>query len=137
MKNKAPLILTAALLALGIPVMSSHGDDKAALKKLMTKKLENAQKVLEGMAINDYDLVAKHAGDLIQISKAVEFRVLKTPQYEMNSNDFRRAAETMIQQAKAKNTDGIALAYVDMTLSCVRCHKHVREVRMASLDVDY
>jgi len=55
----------------------------------------------------------------------------------MNSNDFRRAAETMIQQAKAKNTDGIALAYVDMTLSCVRCHKYVREVRMASLDVDH
>jgi len=136
MKN-APFIVTAALLLLAIPVMSSHGEDKAALKKLMTKKLENAQKVLEGLAINDYDMVAKHADELIQISKAAEFRVLKTPQYEMNSNDFRRAAETMIQQAKAKNTDGIALAYVDMTLSCVRCHKHVREVRMASLDVDH
>jgi cytochrome c556 len=136
MKN-APFIVTATLLLLAIPVMNSHGEDKGALKKLMTKKLENSQKVLEGLAINDYDMVAKHADELIQISKAAEFRVLKTPQYEMNSNDFRRAAETMIQQAKAKNTDGIALAYVDMTLSCVRCHKHVREVRMASLDVDH
>jgi len=133
MKN-APCIVTAVLLLLGIPVVSSHGEDKTALKKLMMKKLENAQKVLEGLSLNDYDLVAKHADDLIQVSKAAEFRVLKTPQYEMNSNDFRRAAETMIQQAKAKNTDGIALAYVDMTLSCVRCHKYVREVRMASLD---
>jgi cytochrome c556 len=135
MKN-ALFIMTAALLLLAIPVMSSHGEDKNALKKLMTKKLENAQKVLEGLAINDYDMVAKHADELIQVSKDVEFRVLKTPQYEANSNDFRRAAETMIQQAKAKNTDGIALAYVNMTLSCVRCHQHVREVRMASLDVD-
>jgi len=135
--KKAPFIVTAALLLLGIPVMSSHGEDKNALKKLMTKKLENAQKVLEGLAINDYDLVAKHADELIQVSKAAEFRVHKTPQYEASSNDFRRAAETMIQQAKAKNTDGIALAYVDMTLSCVRCHKHVREVRMASLDEDH
>jgi len=134
---KTSFILTAALLALAIPVLSSHGEDQGALKKLMTKKLENSQKVLEGLALNDYDLVAKHAAELIQISKAAEFRVLKTPQYELNSNDFRRAADTMIQQAKAKNSDGIALAYVDMTLTCVRCHKHVREVRMASLDVDH
>jgi len=136
MKN-ASFIATAVLLFLGIPVVSSHGeDDKNALNKLMMQKLENAQKVLEGMALNNFDLVAKHADELIQISKAAEFHVIKSPQYEMNSNDFRRAAETMIQEAKAKNIDGIALAYVDMTLSCVRCHKYVREVRMASLDVD-
>jgi glutamate/tyrosine decarboxylase-like PLP-dependent enzyme len=134
-KNKTPLILTAALVAVCIPVLSSHGED--GLKKLMAKKLENSQKVLAGLALNDYDLVAKHADELIQISKAAEWRVLKTPQYEANSNDFRRAAETMIQQAKAKNTDGIALAYVDMTLTCVRCHKYVRETRMARLDVDH
>jgi cytochrome c556 len=136
MKN-APFIVTATLLLLAIPVMNSNGEDKDTLKKLMTKKLENTQKVLEGLAINDYDMVAKHADELIQISKSAEFRVMKTPKYEVNSNDFRRAAETMIQQAKAKNTDGIALAYVDMTLSCVRCHKHVREERMTSFDVDH
>jgi hypothetical protein len=134
MKNA--FVVIASLLLLVIPGASSHGDDQAALKKLMVKKLENAQKVLGGMTTNNYDEVAKHADELIQISKAVEFRVLKTPQYEMNSNDFRRAAETMIQQAKNKNTDGVALAYVDMTLSCVRCHKYVREVRMTSLDLD-
>jgi cytochrome c556 len=135
MKN-ALIVIASLLLLLCIPGASSHGDDQAALKKLMVKKLENAQKVLGGMTTNNYDEVAKHADELIQISKAVEFRVLKTPQYEMNSNDFRRAAETMIQQAKNKNTDGVALAYVDMTLSCVRCHKYVREVRMTSLDLD-
>jgi cytochrome c556 len=135
MKN-ASFIVTAALLLFAIPVMSSHGEDKNTLQKLMTKKLANAQKVLEGLAINDYDLIAKHADELVQVSKAAEFRVLKTQEYETNSNEFRRAAETMIQQAKAKNTDGVALAYVDMTLSCVRCHKHVREVRMASRNVD-
>lgn len=136
MKN-ASFIATAVLLFLGIPVVSSHGeDDKNAQKKLMMQKLENAQKVLEGMALNDFELVGKHADDLIQVSKSAEFHVIKSPQYEMNSNDFRRAAETMIQQSKSKNIDGVTLAYVDMTLSCVRCHKYVREVRMASLDVD-
>lgn len=40
----------------------------------------------------------------------------------------------MIKQAKAKNTDGVALADVDMTLTHVRSHKHVREARLARLD---
>lgn len=135
MKN-VPLILTIAAFVFAVPTLSGHNAEQNTVKKLMIKKLENAQKVLEGLTVNDYDLVAKHAEELIQVSKAAEWRVLKTPQYEMNSNEFRRSAETMIAQAKAKNTDGIALAYVDMTLSCVRCHKHVREVRMASIDGD-
>lgn len=133
MKNYA-LTALAALVALTLTVLPGHSAEQDAMKKLMTRKLENAQKVLEGVAVNDFDLVAKHADELIAVSKAAEWRVLKTPQYELYSNEFRRAAETMIQQAKAKNGDGVALAYVDMTLACVKCHKHVREVRMARLD---
>ena len=29
--------------------------------------------------------------------------------------------------------DGVALAYVEMTLSCVKCHQHTRELRDARL----
>ena len=87
------------------------------------------------MALNDFDLIAQNARQLIDISKAVEWRVVKSPQYEIHSNDFRRSADTLIQAAKAKNTEGAALAYVDLTLTCVRCHKHVREVRQTRLDI--
>jgi cytochrome c556 len=51
----------------------------------------------------------------------------------MNSNEFRRAAEKIIDKAKAKNIDGVTLAYFEMTMSCVRCHEYVREVRDVSL----
>jgi len=130
-----PYYLTALALLAAVPVLSSHGEEQpAGLKMLMTKKLENSQKVLEGIALNDFDKITKHAEELIRISKAAEFKVLKTPQYELYSNEFRRSAESLIQNAKEKNLDGAALSYVDMTLTCVRCHKHVREVRMARLD---
>lgn len=128
-------VLTALSLFLGIPFV--HGDDpdnNKKLQQLMHKKLVHSQKVLEGLALNDFDAIAANARDLIDISKAAEFRVFKSPQYEMHSNDFRRNADTLVQTAKAKNLDGAALAYVEMTLTCVRCHKHVREVRQARLD---
>ena len=99
---------------------------------LMVEKLKNSQALLEGLAINDFDKIQKSAEELMRISKAVEWTVHKTPQYEVLTNNFRRAAETIIQKAKAKNIDGATLAYVDMTLTCVRCHQYCREIRDTS-----
>jgi hypothetical protein len=124
------------LLALAVALPASQGEDRepAKLHELMQRKLEHSQKVLEGVALNDFGKIAENAQDLIRISKLAEWRVLKTPQYELYSNEFRRNAETLAARAKEKNLDGAALAYVEMTLTCVRCHKHVREVRVARLD---
>ena len=127
-------ILFATLLAAAIPTMSGHTQQADKVGELMKKKLTFSQKVLEGIALNDPDIIAKNAQELILISQKAEWLVLQTPQYKLHSNDFRRAAETMVTQAKAKNLDGAALAYVEMTLTCVKCHKHVREVRMARAD---
>jgi hypothetical protein len=109
-------------------------DDKKKLQQLMQRKLKNAQKVLEGVAIKNFDMIGTSADELMVVSKEVEFQVLKTPTYEILSNDFRRLVQTLAQQAKEKNLDGAALTYVDLTLNCVKCHKHVREVRMTRAD---
>jgi hypothetical protein len=125
-------LLSALLLFVGI--LNGHGADDKKLEQLMRKKLTHSQKVLEGIVLNDYDKIADNAQELILVSKAAEWRVLKTPQYEMHSNEFRRSAENVVQAAKNKNLDGATLAYMEMTMVCVRCHKHVREVRQARLD---
>jgi len=57
--------------------------------------------------------------------------VINTPEYLMHSREFRRAAERMRDAAKQKNLDAAALAYMQMTLKCVECHKHVRKVKTA------
>jgi hypothetical protein len=103
------------------------------LAQLMRNKLMFAQRLLEGIALADFNKIGRSADELIQLSKTAEWLVYRTPKYEMHSNDFRRAAETIAQKAQAKNIDGVALAYVDLTLSCVRCHQYVREVRDARL----
>ena len=100
----------------------------------MHQKLEHSQKILEAITLEDFDLIGKHADELIVLSKRLEWKVLKTPKYEVHSNDFRRAAEELIKNAKDKNLDAASLSYVELTLTCVRCHKHVREVRMARRD---
>jgi hypothetical protein len=133
--RRIPFILTGAGLLLA--VLAVQGHDTAPKKKettttLMKKKLTQSQKVLEGIAVQDFDLIARHARELLFISKQAEFKqVLKTPLYEVYSTMFRSNAEDLIKNARKKNVDAAALAYVEMTLTCVKCHKHVREKRQA------
>jgi hypothetical protein len=134
--KRAGYFLTAVLFLAGVPTLSGHAQVDKKTHDLMRKKLDAAQKVLEGIAVNNPNLIALNARELIEISKAVEWRVLKSPQYELHSNDFRRSASALVEAAKEKNVDAAALAYVDLTLSCVRCHKHVREVRQTRLPAD-
>jgi len=136
--------VTILVLTLATPGPGIRGDEQGTqegksakrISELMQKKLAHSQKVLEGIAVNDFKTISKHADELIDLSKQVEWRVLKTPQYETNSNEFRRDAENLIKSAKDKNIDAAALAYVELTLTCVRCHKYVREERMVLLDRD-
>jgi hypothetical protein len=103
------------------------------LQQLMIDKLTNSQKLLEGIALGKFDKIEKHADELIRISKTAEWLAQKTPRYEQFSNEFQRAAEELAKKAKAKNMDGVTLAYFDLTKSCVRCHQYLREVRDARL----
>jgi hypothetical protein len=128
------------LLALAVVpglVVLAGGETAWAQKKPrgpMQRKLEHAQKVIEGLATNDFAALGRHAEELIAISKEAEWKVLKTARYQLYSNDFRQQAQELADHARDKNIDGAALAYVEMTLTCVKCHKHVREVRMTRLD---
>jgi hypothetical protein len=134
MKN-ARWLLAGTMLVAGLLVVKGHGDEPGTkVSALMKRKLDQSQKVLAGIALNDFEEIAKHAQDLIAISKEAEWKVIKTPQYDLYSNDFRRIADGLIKNAKDKNIDAAALSYVDLTLTCVKCHKHVREVRMVRAD---
>ena len=127
------LVMVGAIA--GVSHWRSQGQEPSPkVADLMRKKLTHAQKVLEGIAVNNFDQIGRSAEELILISKSAEWRVINSPQYEVHSNGFRRAAESLIEKAKDKNVDGAALAYVDLTLSCVKCHKYVRDTRMTALD---
>lgn len=99
-------------------------------KKLMAAKLEHAQAVLEGLALNDLKKVKAGADKLVAISDAAEFlNAYKSNEYTLQINLFRRAAQTISRKAEAGNIDGVMLAYTDMTMTCLKCHQHTRDLR--------
>lgn len=129
------LILVAAIFSLVIGgVATSQQPRSKIFKKLMDQKLKSSQKILEGLALNDFKKTATGAEDLLRISNTEEWFAYKTREYKLHSNEFRRAAEKLLKKSKEKNLDGAALAYMELTMTCIRCHEYVREVRDVRFD---
>lgn len=105
------------------------------VRKFMRVKLTHSQKVLEGLALENYQIIAKHAQEMSLLSQATIWQVLQTPQYVRLSGDFRVACDDLKKAADAEKLDEAALAYVDVTLKCIKCHKYVRSVGNARIEL--
>jgi hypothetical protein len=97
------------------------------ISKFMRLKLGYSQNVLEGVVMKDFDMIAKNAQAMALLTEDENWMLLQTPEYRTYSSEFKQIANRLTQAAKEKNLDGAALDYVQMTLNCVECHKHVRE----------
>ncbi len=131
MKRQSIAALTClALVALCWTYRGDADQQKGrTVKTIMDEKLKNAHKLLDGIALADFARITGSVEELLELSKTEEWMVYKTPSYETFNNQFQRAAGDILTKAKAKNIDGVTLAYVDLTMSCVRCHSYIREVR--------
>jgi hypothetical protein len=126
---KRTLLITVTALA-GVSVLGlrGYGEQPNKVSTFMKAKLTHSKSVLEGLTTEDYKLVAKNAQDLALLSQAATWKVLQTEDYLKHSNEFRRSADELKKAADEKNLDGATLAYVQMTMNCVKCHKYVRKV---------
>ena len=131
--KRASYCLTLLILLAGIPVLSGHGGEPKKVSEIMQQKLKHAQKVLEGISMKDFKKISKSADELLFLTTEEEWKVFRTADYVNHSNEFRRNVQGLMKNAKDENLDACTLSYVEMTLTCVKCHKHVREVRMGRL----
>jgi len=102
------------------------GIKKTVLRAFMRKKLAASQSILEGLAVEDFDLIAEGAKQLKATAGAAEFMAFNDTEYVEHADDFRRIINKLAVAAKEKRLDGATLAFLDTTMSCVECHKHVR-----------
>ena len=123
-----------ALIVASFLIGSGQSEEPNRIRDFMRAKLSHSQKVLEGLTTEDFDMIAKNSQAMSLLSQATNWQVLQTEEYLQQSRDFRRAADALTEAAKKKNLDGAALAYVELTMKCINCHKYVRGVRMARLD---
>src|ERR1700758_3417083 len=125
------LTLAVAISAAAMLITAARSEPPNNVRDFMRVKLAHSQKVLEGLATEDFDEIAANAQAMSLLSQATNWQGLQTPEYLQQSRDFRRTADALTDAAKKKNLDGAALAYVELTMKCINCHKYVRGTRMA------
>jgi len=131
MKIRRYFVLAALAMITAIWLANVRAEQPNKVSKFMRAKLGHSQKILEGLATDDLEMVAENAQDLSLLSLEAGWQVLQTEDYQQQSREFRRATDALKSAAKKKNLDGAALAYVDVTMKCINCHKYVRGTRMA------
>jgi hypothetical protein len=136
------VIMAASLAALGVFVYKAQGQAKAATppqekpvqlptgnQVLMRDKLKYANKALEGLSLEDFDKIAESAEFMRMISKAASWHVLDSEEYARYSKNFQEEASDLKRHAQQKNLEAASLDYMRITMTCVQCHKHMREKR--------
>jgi len=150
MRRHYNMLFLIALALLGMAWLfrttPSHADDEAkpsknatkeekpgiketVVRAFMRKKLAASEKILEGLAVEDFDLIAEGAKQLKATAGAAEFMAFNDAEYVEHADDFRRIVNKLSVAAKEKRLDGATLAFLDVTMSCVECHKHVRSAK--------
>lgn len=99
--------------------------DKASL--WMRHKLSASQKILEGMTRGDYELIQKNAKDMHVLGYLEGAIRSGVPEYKTQLRAFDHALVAIVRNADEKNLDGVTIAYTQMTISCVQCHKVIRD----------
>lgn len=135
MKTKAVLgAVVAAVLISGFAATIAPNDPKLTTREVMKAKLESSQKVLEGIATENFVTITANAQKLVALSQAAGWQARQTPEYKQYTTEFRRHAEALQKAARDQNVDAASVAWFQMTISCVNCHRHIRGVRSVSTE---
>jgi len=134
MKTRLFLFVILFAVVTGLAVTAAESRRNRAAKEFMRDKLELSQQALEGITMEDYDLLIAKGTKLSAMTKAADWKLFENPDYDQQIRLFRRQVDSMVKAAKEKNLDAATLAYVRMTMSCVDCHKLVRGKLVASAE---
>ena len=125
--------ITATLIVTSTAWQLEAADDDLkpdlSLSAFMRKKLDASSLILEGLSIEDSELIEKGTKVLLTLSKAEKWQVLINPEYREYSNEFRANVRKLEEAAKSGNFDNAALQWFDAMKGCIECHKHVRHER--------
>ena len=120
------LALMVACLAVGVLVAAEFKPKRAATQEFMKMKLTYSQGILEGMALEKFDLISKNALRLRDMTASNHWSIMKQPEYTAHTIRYQKDIDAVYMAAVDKNLDGVTEAYTKVARNCVECLRLVR-----------
>jgi hypothetical protein len=127
--------LCCLALAIGCSLLVTCGRPAVADEKptdWMKQKLEMSQHILAGLTKGDFEAVEANAQKMNVVNYMEKLVAADQPHYKeymRQLNSFETANRELLRQASKKNIEGSTLAYMQLTVSCVHCHRVVRDAK--------
>jgi hypothetical protein len=95
----------------------------------MEMKLKYTEQILGGLTHGDFGAIRESAAAMALTGYLEKWFRAEDRAYKRQVALFEMANAELIRQADAKNLEGATLAFNQLTVSCVQCHKIVRDVK--------
>ena len=118
-------VVILGLLAFAVRVAGGAEQDEPSF--WMQKKMGYSKKILDGWAKADFEAIEKKAKSMNALSQIEKWVRAASPEYQSQLATFRSANRSLVRMAQEKDLDGATLAFMQLTQSCVQCHKVIRD----------
>ena len=102
-----------------------------SLHRFIRHKMQASNLILEGLCMDDMKSVADGAQSLLKMPSEAKWRVSNDVMYRRYSSEFVQAVEELQKEAEENDIDGASMAWVNVTMKCLKCHKWVRNTVLA------
>ena len=109
-------------------------DPESPLKKFMRQKLHASNQILEGLCTEDLEMVSAGSDTLMKMSGEEKWRVSNDMMYRRYSTEFMNAVDELQKEAKDNDMNGTSMAWVNVTMKCLKCHEWVRNTILADVE---
>jgi len=92
----------------------------------MRQKLAYSQNIVEGIALEKYDLVVTNATKIWRMTQTNAWLSTKNIIYESKTDKFQKDVAALVDAARTKDTRVMLVAYSKVTADCVSCHQTCR-----------
>ncbi len=133
LKLVASIIAVTVVLSLAslLPAQGTgEPSDKASI--WMKQKLRASQEILKGLADGDFNSIGANAQSMNLLEHLEKWVRADRPDYRTQLRLFEFADHELIRAASEKNLEAATLAYNQLTVSCVNCHKLVRTAKKSA-----
>ena len=109
----------------------SAGGQTPRTATMMREKLTHAQKVLEALTTSNQDLLQRESVALDRITQSPRWDELRMTELRGYTDTFLKAVHDLNAAAERRDIDAAAVEYANMTTACVRCHRRLKDLRIA------
>ncbi len=121
---RLPISILLAITMLLCYCTFSAGEEKTSSDQ-MKKKVEYSKNILEALVKEDFEGITKNAKALNKLGEQ-RWRDAESPEYRTQNQVFWFTSGALVMAGEQENMDGAVLAYTQLTMSCVNCHKILR-----------